>query len=126
MSYTPREYKCLGILKSANLNSTADQAIGIAGSQKYIVDKIVATNTSTTLATSIAAGGFYTGASKSGTTIVGAGQLYTALTGATKFSALTLALTTDTLTAQTIYFSLTTAHGTAATIDLYVWGYVLE
>jgi len=125
MSYLPNTYKLLGVLKGANLNTTSDQAIAIDGATKYIVDKIIATNASTSLALSVAAGGFYTGASKTGTTIVGAGQLYTGLTAASKFSALTLALTTDSLTSQTVYFALSVAHGGVATCDLYLFGYPL-
>lgn len=125
MSYLPYNYTLLGILKTANLNSTADQAIAIQGAAKYIIDKVIVTNISTSLGASIAAGGFYSAASKGGTIIVAAAQLYTALTAASKFTALTMALTTDSLTAQTIYFSLTTAHGSAATADIYVYGYVL-
>lgn len=126
MAYAPYQYKMLGILQTANFNTTADQAIAIGGAQKYIIDKIIVTNVSTTLAVSAAAGGFYTGAGKTGTTIVAAAQVYTALTGATKFTALTMALTTDSLTAQTIYFALTTGNGSAATADIYVYGYVLN
>jgi len=126
MAYLPNTYQLLGILKSANLNVTTDQAIPIQGAAKYIIDKIISTNPSTTLAASIAAGGLYSAASKGGTNIVGAGQLYTALTAASKFNALTLALTTDSLTAQTIYFSLTVAHGSAASVDLYIYGYPLN
>lgn len=125
MSYVPGQYKLLGRLIGANLNVTTDQAIAVLQSGKYVIANIIATNPSTTLAVSIAAGGFYTGASKSGTTIVAAGQLYTALTAASKISPLTLALTTDSLTAQTLYFSLTVAHGSAATADLYIFGYTL-
>ena len=125
MAYQPFTYKLLGVLKGANLNSTSDQAISIQGAGKYIIDKIIATNASADLTASLAAGGFYTGASKTGTTIVGAGQVYSSLTAASKFSALTLALTADSLTAQTIYFALSVAHGSAATADLYIYGYPL-
>lgn len=125
MAYQPNTYKLLGVLKSSDLNITTDQAIVIQGAAKYIIDKIISTNASTSLAVSVAAGGFYTGASKTGTTIVGAGQLYTSLTAASKFNALTMALTADSLTAQTIYFSLTVAHGSAATCDIFIWGYPL-
>lgn len=126
MAYNPRTYKLLGVLKNADLNTTSDQAIPILSSSKYIVDKIIATNVSTTLAVSIAAGGVYTATSKGGTAIVAAGQLYTALTAASKFSALTIAVTTDSFTAQTLYLSLTVAHGVAATADIYIYGFSLE
>ena len=125
MAYTPFQYRQLGQLISANMNSTADQSIAINGA-KYIIDKVIVTNVSTSLGASVAAGGFYSAASKGGTIIVAAAQLYTVLTAASKFTALTMALTTDSLTANPIYFSLTTAHGSAATADIYVYGYILS
>lgn len=126
MAYLPFT-RLLGVLKSVDLNSTSDQAITIAtrGATRYVIRNITITNVSTTLAVSLAAGGIYTGASKSGTTIVAAGQVYTALTGSTKLTDLTLTLTADTLTALTLYFSLTVAHGVAATADVYIFGDLL-
>lgn len=114
----------LGVLKSANFNSTADQAISIAAS-KYIIRRIVVATPSTSL--TLAVGGLYDAASKGGNAIVAATQVYTALTGSTKFLDLTLAalLTTDVLTAATLYLSLTTAQGGVATADVYLFGDVL-
>ena len=105
---------------AANMNSTADQALAIP-STSWIIEAILITNASVSLTT--AAGGFYTGASKSGA-IVAAGQVYSSLTSSTKilFPTLTGAATTDRLTVSTIYLSLTTAQGTAATADVYVFG----
>jgi len=122
MSYDfPNTERLLGVIKSANFNSVADQPITIR-SQKYVVRNIVVDNASASL--TLAAGGIYTGTSKSGTTVVAAAQIYTALTGATKFLDLTLAsaVVTDILTATTIYLSLTVPQGTAATADLYIFG----
>jgi len=110
----------LGKLATANMNSTADQAITINAS-KYIVRKIVVVNASTNL--TLAVGGVYTAASKGGTAIVASTQVYTALTGSTKYLELTLQnLATDVLTAGTLYLSLTVAQGGAATADVYVLG----
>ena len=124
MAYLPNDY--IGKLIGANLNSTADQQVPIAlrGNTKYIIRKIVVTNVSTTLAVSLVAGGLYSGASKSGVTIVAAAQVYTALTGSTKYLDLTIATgaLTDILSANPVFFSLTTAHGSAATADIYVFG----
>jgi hypothetical protein len=117
-------YKLLGQLRSANLNVTTDQAIAVIEAATYIVDKIIITNVSTSLAGGLAAGGFYTAASKGGTPIVAAGQVYSALTGATVFLLPTIAAG-GTFTAQTIYFSLTTANGSAATADIYIEGFAL-
>lgn len=124
MAHLPFQYRQLGQLMSANLNSTVDQAIAINAS-KYIIDKIIVTNASTTLGSSLAAGGFYSAVSKGGTVIIAATQVYTVLTSSTKFTALTMGLTSDSLTSNPIYLSLTTAHGSAATADIYVYGYIL-
>lgn len=113
----------LGLLRSANMNSTADQAIPIAAS-KYVVRRIVVTNTSLSL--TLAVGGVYTGAGKTGTTVVANTQLFSALSGATKVLDATVIALTDVLTASSLFLSLTTAQGSAATADIYVIGDVLE
>ncbi len=111
----------LGQLKLADMNVTSDQEIKI-GAARYVVRRIVVDNASISLTT--AAGGIYTGAAKSGTTVVGAAQAYVALTAASKFLDLTLdaGIATDVLTAATLYFSLTTGQGAAATADVRVFG----
>lgn len=111
----------LGRLLGANFNITTDQAITIDAS-RYVPRRIIATNVSTSL--TLAVGGIYTRQNKTGTIIVAAAQVYSALTNSSKFLDLTLAalLGTDVLTAATLYFSLTTAQGAPATGDLYVIG----
>jgi hypothetical protein len=118
------ENTLLGVLKGANFNSVADQPISIPFA-KYVIRRIVVVNASASL--TLAAGGFYTGAGKTGTVIVAAAQLYTALTVATKFLDLSLAaiIGTDILTANPVYLSLTLAQGAAATADVYLFGDVL-
>lgn len=103
---------------TVNMNSTADQAI-ILPSANWIPTAIVVTNASVSLTT--AAGGIYTAAAKGGTALVTAGQVYSALTANTKQVALTLA-NTDRQTVGTIYLSLTTPQGGAATADIYIYG----
>lgn len=117
----PQSSQLLGFLKGADMNSTADQAIKMS-SANYIVDKIIVTNPSTSLG--VAVGGVYPAASKAGTPIVAATQVYSALTAAAKLVALTLAAIagTDRQTATTLYLSLTVAQGGAATADIYVYG----
>lgn len=113
-----------GVLKNANLNSTSDQAISILYAGKYRVDQIAFTNVSTSLAGSPTAGGFYTGAGKTGTTIVAASQTYTGLTAATVITFPSFAAGGNATTfsaTQTLYFSLTTAHGSAVTADIYIY-----
>lgn len=107
-----------------NLNSAgSDNAVTIIA-PKYIIRRYVVTNTSTSLAISPATLGLFTGAGGTGTTIVTPATL-TALTGATKFVDMTVALTTDTLTAATLYIRNVLAAGGAATVDVYVFGDVL-
>ena len=110
----------LGFLKSANMNSTSDQAISI-NSAKYVIRRIIVCNASTSL--TLAVGGFYAAASKA-TAIVASTQVFTALTGSTKTLDTTLnALAlSDTRTETTLYLSLTTAQGGAATADVYIFG----
>lgn len=109
---------------SANMNTTADQTFAITAT-KYVVRRITVTNASTSL--TLAVGGLYTAASKGGTPIVAATQIYSGLTGATKFLDLALAaiLTTDVRSESTLYFALTTAQGATATADVYLIGDVL-
>lgn len=127
----------VGILKNANMNSTADQAItiqlpgaGAGGSGKYFLVSIIVANPSVSLTT--AAGGVYTAAAKGGLAVVAAGQAYSALTtnvGNTAGGVLQLTLaaaaTTGIMTATVLYFSLTTPQGAAATADIYVVAQVL-
>ena len=117
----------LASLISANFNSTADQAITLhTGISKYIIRRIVVTNASLSLTT--AAGGVYGAAAKSAPIIVAAAQTYATLTAAAKFKDLTLeaVVGTDILTATTLYLSLTTAQGAAATADVFIFGDVVE
>lgn len=112
---------CLGVLTGADFNVTTDQAITIAATT-YIVTGIIVTNASISLDT--AAGGVYTAASKGGTAVVAAAQVYSALTASTKYLSLTLEAVagTDVFSATTLYLSLTSAQGAAATADVYVLG----
>lgn len=118
----PRE-GLLGSLIGADFNSTADQAITIAsGVTKYVIRRIVVTNASISLTT--AAGGVYGAASKSAPVIVAAAQVYSALTASTKFKDLTLEAVagTDIFTQATLYLSLSTAQGSAATASVFIFG----
>jgi hypothetical protein len=122
----PCTQSLIGILKAVNFNVTTDQAIPITlvgGYTNYRIDDIVMINASIPLTT--AAGGIYPTISKGGNPYVAATQVYTTvLNGATAFLSLTttniggLATHND----PTLYFSLTTAQGVAATADIYVFG----
>lgn len=111
----------LGILKGANFNTTADQAIAIRrGITRFRPTKIVVVGASIPITT--AAGGVYSGAAKSGTVIVAAAQAYSALSTSAKALNLTLATTDTALTTSQLYFALTTAQGAAATADIFLYG----
>lgn len=116
----------LGSLKTANMNTTADQPITIGnGTSRYVITAIVVTNASTSL--TLAVGGIYAAASKT-TALVANTQIYSALTGATKQVSLTLGalIGTDTRSENTLYLALTTGQGGAATADIYIFGYILS
>ena len=112
----------LGKKISANMNTTTDQAI-IINSSNYVIRRILVTNASASL--TLGAGGIYTAASKGGTAVVAAGQVYSALTNSAKILDLTLAVT-DRRTEDTLYLSLTSALGSTATADIYIFGDKLD
>lgn len=115
--------RALCSIRSANMNTTADQACTIAATVTvYTVTSILMTNCSTSLTT--AAGGVYPTTSKGGTALVAAAQVYTALTGSAISLSLTLAanIATTRYTAATLYLALTLGQGSAATCDFYVFG----
>lgn len=119
----PNSVGLIGQLIGANFNSTADQPIPILSQvTKYRISEIDVTGCSTSL--TLAAGGFYSAASKGGTAIVSAAQLYSGLTGSTLVLNPTISATggTTAWTASTIYFSLTTAQGGAATCNIAIIG----
>jgi hypothetical protein len=116
--------RVLGSLRGANMNSTADQAIPIAnGVTKFLVTAIYVTNVSVSQVLSV--GGVYSATSKGGVAIVANTQVYSALTGtSTQLLPLTIAAAglVTALTVANVYFSLTTAVGSASTADVYVVG----
>ncbi len=110
----------LGTLSAANLNSTADQAVTLLAGNKQIT-KILLVGASGSTTTAV--GGFYTGASKTGTTVVANTQVYTALSAT---QSLSVTLAADYLTGTSLFFALTTGQGTACTATIYVYGNVLS
>ncbi len=116
----PPAYVLCGTMKAANFNSTADQAITIRSpTANYVLQAIRVTNPS--VAMSAAVGGFYTAASKGGTQIISSSQAYSGITTTsinTSGNMLSLAPLTAAYNLTTIYFSLTTAQGAAATADI--------
>ena len=131
--FAPGKIEC-GWLYDANFNSTADQAIPISvPSALYVVDSILVTNASVSLTT--AAGGVYSAVSKGGVAVVSSGQAFSGLTSNTANTtgnalALTIATAGNTTAFQgfaqtgrisTLYLSLTTGQGAAATADFRVY-----
>lgn len=108
---------------AANFNSTADQACIIpAAITKWTPTAIVVTNCSASM--TLAAGGVYPTTAKGGAAIVAAVQVYSAATSSSISVNLTVvagALTTP-FAVNTVYLSLTTPQGSAATCDFYVYG----
>lgn len=117
----------LGVLKGANFNITTDQSIALSfptGATNFFITEIDVVNGSTSLTT--AQGGFYTAASKGGTVIGTTTTVYSNCTGATTRQRITGATNEDTTTFpvsdSTLYLSLTTPQGSAATADVYIFG----
>lgn len=110
-------------IRTANFNTTADQPCAMPASITVWAPTAIWTTNCTTSLT-LAAGGVYPATSKGGTPLVAAVQAYTALISSTVILPLTLAanIATTRYTVGTVYLSLTTGQGGAATCDLYVIG----
>ena len=126
--------RVLAQLLGADFNTTNDQQIALPSSiPAFQLTRIIVTNASADLSTStVPLGGFYPTVSKGGTPIVAASQSYSTLTAATKILNPTIAsfgtttkFSSANLTSFSIYFALSTAHGSAATADIYLVGIVL-
>jgi len=115
--------------RGVNFDTTNDQPIIFP---QYVTAfrlvNIIVTNASLSLTTAV--GGFYPAASKGGTPIVAATQVYSSLTASSKLMTATLASFGSTTRFSSanlasisgllaIYFALTTAQGAAASADIY-------
>lgn len=110
-------------IRAANLNTTADQACIVPATvTAWAPTAIWTTNCAGTL--TLAIGGVYPAAAKSGTPLVAAIQAYSSLTTSILILPLTLAtgIVTTRYAVNTVYLSLTTGAGSAATCDFYVVG----
>ena len=110
--------RVIGRLLNANMNSSSDQTITLHPGQ-WKIEQVMVTKPSTSLTT--AAGGVYTATAKGGTAVVAAGQVYSGLTTTTDVVSATIAAT-PTISNNTLYLSLTTPQGAAATADVFVFG----
>lgn len=116
----------VGKLIGANFNSTADQAVPIYCPVPYMLHTVQAINPSVDLSAAVQpVGGIYTAVAKGGAAVVPAASNWGGLTTATKNIVGSLVvfspLQTVLLDKATLYFALTTAHGVAATADIYIY-----
>ena len=118
----------LGIALRIDLNAVGDTFIPTP-TGKFILRNVTVTNPSATLAGSASTIGLYTGAGATGTTVV-TPSVSTTLTSSAVFADKTIAAATAVLTpaynaaaqAWGIYARVAVVHGTAATLDMYLFG----
>jgi hypothetical protein len=114
----------IGSAIGVNLNAVGDTPVVLPnGARRYIITDIVVTNASVSLGASAATLGAFTLPAGGGTAIVTPAVL-TTLTTAPTFNRRTIA-NTVTLNDGTIQIRVGVVHGTAATCDVYVYGYAL-
>lgn len=136
----PNNLDLLFLLRGADMQSTADQALAAVGQfhnankslpfTKFKITDIFIVRA--TGATSVACtGGIYTAASKGGTAVITAAQSWLGLTGVDKVVKPTTNAAYDTdvftlpLGASGLFLSLTTGSTAACTADVYVFGFPL-
>jgi len=118
----------IGSAFKVNLNSVGDTFIQLPVG-KFIPRNVVVTNASVTLAGSASTIGLYTAASAGGTAIV-TPSVSTSLTSSTVFADKTIAAATTVFTPAYdsttgkwgAYVRVAVVHGSAATVDLHVYG----
>lgn len=114
----------IGSAIGVNLNAVADTPVVLPnGARRYIITDMVVTNASTSLGASAATIGAFTAVAGGGTAIVTPATA-TGLTTAPAFNRRTIA-NTVTLIDGTIQVRVGVVHGTAATCDVYFYGYAL-
>lgn len=110
----------IGSRLAVNFNSTGDTQIFL-DLGNFVVTEIAFTKT--TLSMTTATGGVYSAATKGGTPIIPAATAYTTLVAATDVVIVPVDAGAAALTVTgSIYLSLTTAQGAAATVDVFVFG----
>lgn len=112
-------------IRGANMQAITDQPlIKLLAFTNWFPTKIVGLR-QTGGATIVCAGGIYTGATKTGTAIVAAGQSWLALTGTLGMVDATIVALAAALTATPI-LSLTTGSTGAITADVLIFGVILD
>ena len=116
---TNQAIRLIGSAQSVNLNAVGDTTAPILVSGRVSVAYVLVTNASVSLTTAQVA--VYTAPAAGGTAVLSA----TALTGATTAAKVvnTAASSTDAITGANLYIRNTTAHGAAATADVFIYGY---
>lgn len=110
-------------IRAANMNITTDQVCSIpAGVTAWAPLSVLVTNCSAT--PTLAVGGFYPAASKGGTPMVAASQIYSTLSTSALvlLPALAANIATNRYVINSVYFSLTTGAGGASLCDIYLTG----
>lgn len=121
-----------------DMNSVLDQTITLSGGSTFVITDVIITNPSLSMTTAKDFA-IFTAASRGGSQQVSSdfglsGDSLQALTGATSYinkdwsnlqTFLYINVDNTLVTSTTVYASLGTAQGAAATADIYVYGYVL-
>lgn len=115
-------YRLLGVLKAADLNSTGDQAVPITASRYMPQFMVVVSNSGNV---SSASAGLFAGASKTDTILTTATLTQLDATDRSQVLSWTPP-NARVLSASEIYFAVTAVHGSAATADVYVYGFDLS
>lgn len=127
-SALPFAYPAMAV-RNVDMTATGDNALvwQMPVPSRYIVRRCIARRVSGAFGVACL-GGLYTAASKGGSAIVAATQTYAALTGAGLVVDTTLAAIalTTVVTANPLYFALTTGNTGALVADIYVWVDVLD
>lgn len=113
---------------NANMTLTTDQVFTfLLTPGSWVIRRIIAKCVSGAFGVACL-GGIYSGAGKSGSIVVAATQSFVLLTASPKYVDLTLGtlVTTDVLTATTLFLSLSTGNTGALVANIYVFGDVLS
>jgi hypothetical protein len=114
-------------ITGANMNTTADQAFTKHGTFTGFTI-LIAKAVNASAAANSAVGGVYTSTAKGGDVLIAASQGYANLTGDSRVGQTIAAAAygQGVSTASELYLSLTTPHGSAATVDYYIYGFVVS
>lgn len=111
----------LGKVSGVNINNAGSDNILDIPFSKYIIRRVIVTNASTSLALSLATIGIFTDSGGNGTTVV-TPAILTTLSSSSKFVDMSVAVATDTLTPGQLFIRNVLAHGSPATVDVFIFG----